>query len=304
MSGDAFGDGAGGDKYLIDLSAELSQIYGNLVRQGQVFTVRQVNVRMYNPNTAVQDQHMAVSGKLVYFAPTAARKKAWKSAFQAWRMNRRQLGIKTRNEDFRVGFVDGYKVNQSILGILPGFLGLHPDGVAYNAWINDEEKPLLLSASNDTQDIFGNWSQANMSHGPDADNTHFGHWAAKDASSLADDLDFVAGEYAYFNQDEASTTAQSIPFQVGFSSWWRDDSGSTPANPLATDPISLRDFQSVSNADAVTGPFPVMCGLLGVYVDTTTVDDSTAQTADWGIEISIDVEKWSPIMKRRKGGKK
>ena len=47
-----------------------------------------------------------------------------------------------------------------------------------------------------------------------------------------------------------------------------------------------------------------MCGLLGVYIDTTTIDDSLGQTADWGIEVSVEVESWTPIMKKSRRTKR
>ena len=292
LEGDAFADGAGGDKLLLDLSEKLSLIYGNQVRQGQIFTVRQVDVRMYNPNTLTQDEVMGVSGKLVYFAPTKNRKLAWKNAFMTWLQNRQALGVKTRGADFRVGLSDGYALSTGLNA---------PDGVKFNAWINDEEQPLMLASNTEEQDIFGNWTVNHQVTGQTPSNKSFGHWAQKDALTLADDLDFTSEDTQFYALGEASKEAQTVPFQVHFASWF--DNGSAMANPVLGQ-AAIKSFGSGSSISHIDGPLHVMCGLMGVYVDTTTVDDSEFQVSDWGIEISIDVEKWSPILPKKKPRRK
>lgn len=276
--GDAFADGAGGDKFLIDISQELSELYGRLIPQGQVFRVRSIEARIYNPNTLVQDQAMAVSGKYLYFHPTHFRKEAWKSAKTTWVSNRKALGQKTRGQDFRVGFSDGYATN----------VGIFPSGVVMNAWINSASEPLMLSNTQDNQDIFGNWTENHSISSPDIVTANFGHWAQKDAASILDELDFVTNEEYYYVLNNASKAAQNVPFQLNFSAWF-DDAQSDPS-----------DFASATSASRRPGPFDVMCGLIGIYIDTTTVDDSELQTQEWGIEVIVDVEEWSPIQKRRK----
>lgn len=291
FGGDAFADGSGGDKFLIDVSEGLSQVYGKLVRQGQVFTIRDVVVRIVNPGSAIQDNNMNVSGKLVYYAPTRYRKLAWKQAFETWLSNRRDLGVNGRGSDFRVGFSDDYSTDVGAFGT----------GVKFNAWINDEETPLQLNSGTENMDIFGNWTANYGVSSPDTTHKSFGHWAQKDTASLGDDLDFVTNESQYYSVGEASNIAQVIPFQVGFGAWW-DDANTDPA-----------DFSGITNQSSYMSRFHAMCGLVGVYVDTTTVDDTISQTQDWLIEVSLDVEAWSPLLPRRgssrgakklKGGKK
>ena len=130
FEGDAFADGGGGDKFLIDLSEDLSNKYGRLIRQGQVFRVSRINMRLKNPDTLVQDQTIAASGKLFYYHPTVNRKKAWKVALDTWNANRRALGVTGRGMDFRVGISDGYSTN----------VGAGNDGVKFNAWINAKSR--------------------------------------------------------------------------------------------------------------------------------------------------------------------
>lgn len=290
FDGDAFADGAGGDKFLIDISERLSAFYGRLIRQGNVFRVRAIETRIYNPNTLVQDEAMAVSGKFIYYHPTSNRKKAWKKALDAWNTNRKQLGSTKRGADFRVGLANGYQSAGTPLS----------DGVIYNAWINSASEPLMLTASSDDQDIFGNYTDnVGVPMPQSGDPKHFGHWADKDLDSTLDHLDFQVNDNGtYYVQGAASNEGSTIPFMVGFGAW-------ADASMLSTMPSDVANVSSPSRSD---GPFDVMCGLIGVYVDTTTVDDSETQTQDWGIEISVDIESWTPIVKKPKrklkGGKK
>lgn len=286
FDGDSFADGSGGDKFLMDISEKLSAHYGRLVRQSNTFTIQNVDIRIVNPNTTIQDQSMAVSGKLLYFEPTANRKKAWHNAFSTWLTNRKALGVQQRNADFRVGFGDEYHTD---IGI-----GFGDTGVKFNAWINADDDPLCLTHPTLRQSIFGVWNrnvgQANPDPGNPTDG--FGHWAQKDADALLDELDFVAFEQPIFYQDYASEVAQSMPFMVNFSAWF-DDAQSDPS-----------DFGSATNAEHIDGPLRAMCGLVGLYVDTTTVDDTETQTQDWRIEVSMDITRWNTILPKRSGKKK
>lgn len=280
--GAANGTGEREEKFLIDISEKLSEHYGRLVRQSNNFTVRRAFVRVYNPDEpgeVYDDEVLAASGKLVYYEPTANRAKAWSNAFKAWLANRSALGIKSKGADFRVGLSDGYK---SDVGILT-------DGVKFNAWINADDDPLMLTNSAEAQSIFGTWNR-NLAEGYDAPtnpNGGFGHWAQKDADSLGDELDFVQNEVAYYREDEASLHAAAAPFMVNFSAWF-DNSTSDPA-----------DFGSATNVQTVDGPLTAMCGVIGVFVDTVAVDDSTTENQDYGLEVVLDIVKWSPIMKSK-----
>lgn len=288
FSGDAFADGSGGDKFLIDLSEDLSALYGRLIRQGQVFRIRQIDARIYNPNTTLQDEVMAVSGKYIYFHPTGARKGAWKNAYRATQEARKRIGFKTHtgNYDFRVGFSDGYATD---VGVAPLF---NQQGVKYNAWLDAEDEPLMLINSNDEQSIFGvyNTMMDQLPAPVTPSYSGFGSPYQKDADALADVLDFVANDTSggYFVKGQAALDAQTAPFQCSFTSIYASSVGETS------------DANSVTNPSHLEGPLDVLCGLIGVYIDTTTIDDSLSQTQDWGLQISVDVEEWSPILKSKK----
>lgn len=293
FAGDAFGDGAGDTRFLIDLSRTLSELYGRLIRQGAVFRVKSIQASIYNPNTAAQDEVMAVSGKYLWYHPTSPRKKAWKSAFKATQVARKGQGavMTAPNYDFRVGFSDGYA----------GDTGVPlQDGVAWNAWLNADDEPLLLSSGNLGQGVFQVYndyalvSDDTAPHRPGAVFSHgFGSPFQKDADAIADPLDYTTGDSdGYFTPGQASLQASSALFQCSFTSLYESAIGATEA------------ANSVTTTDTVEGPLDVMCGLIGIHVDMTMVDDDTPQSQDYGLRIAVDVESWSPIVKRkRKNGK-
>lgn len=196
--------------------------------------------------------------------------------------------MKHRGADFRVGLSTDYSTD----------VGAFNDGVKYNAWINSASDPLMLTNQDPENSLFRVWnSQIGSEPMPGTPNGGFGHWAQKDAASIMDQLDFVTNENEYFVQDEASEHAAVAPFMLNFSAWF--DNGTS-------DP---EDFGSATNAQTVEGPLRAMCGLVGVYIDTVTVDDSESENQDYGIEIVLDVERWSPISKmlskpRRKSRRK
>lgn len=294
-TGDAFADGAGGDHHLIDISEKLSKLYGKLIRQGQVFRVRSIMARIFNPNTLVQDVMMAVSGNYIFMHPTSNRKKAWKHAFQAVQANRRLVGNladggpgqKQSGYDFRVGLALDYSTD----------VGLWNDGVKFNAWIDNDDSPLIL-AGHTTQGIF-NVYNGQLSQEPFPVNPYagFGTWIQKDLDAIGDELDFVQNENEFYVPGQASTTFEVAPFQVAFSQLFDSDQ------------IDIPGFETVyhgstTDVDEMSAPIDVMCGLIGVNVDTTTVDDSAAQTEEWGLQIIVDVERWSPILTGRKSRRK
>ena len=297
IAGDAFADGAGDDRFLLDLSEQLSSLYGKMVRQGQVFRIRRIQMSIFNPNTPLQDEVMAAAGRVLWFHPTGPRKKAWRSAFKATQVARRGQGavMTTPNYDFRVGFMDGYESNNGVN---------NQDGVKWNAWLNADDEPLMLHSSYENQSIFQVYNTyalvgldeaprrpgALLSHG-------FGSPFQKDADAILDPLDYTTADHdGYFLPGAASFDASSQNFQMSFTSLFESNIGATEA------------ANSVSGPATLEGPIDCMCGLLAIHVDTTTVDDSAAQSQDWGVRISVDVESWTPIVsrksRRRKGRKK
>lgn len=285
--GTMFQDGAGSHKYLMDVSEGLSKHYGKLIRQGQIFRIRSIRARIFNPNTAVQDVVMSVSGNYIFMEPTKFRKEAWKEAFRTVQRNRKLLG--TRNDksilegyDFRVGLHPDYSTD----------VGAWGEGVKYNAWVNSDAEPLHLSGGS-PQGIFDVWnSQIMQANSPVNPGEGFGTWIATNSGALGDELDFVTNENGYYVPDTASIDYNWAPFQVAFSSIY--DSAGDAQDSIGT----------VTNTDVLTGPIHTMCGLIGINVDTTGSDDTISQTQDYGLQVVVDIESWTPIFKRKKNARR
>lgn len=284
-----FQDGAGSHKYLCDISEKLSKVYGRLIRQGQVFKIRRIEARIFNPNTGIQDVVMSASGNYIFMTPTSNRKKAWFHAFKAVQANRRLLGNVVSNKhssyDFRIGLAPGYSTDVGIWG----------EGVKFNAWIKSDADSLLLAGDpqNGIMDVYNNQLDAGMAlvrpHNPD---DGFGTWIDKNLAAAGDQLDFVNNEEEFFTPGTAGVDFDNAPFSVAFSSVY--DSFGDAQDSLGT----------VTNPSVAEGPLNSLCGLIGVHIDTTGSDDSSSQTQDYGLEVIIDVESWSPIMKSKSKNKK
>lgn len=274
-------DGSSTQKFLIDIAKELSQRYGKLIRQGQLFKIKSAGVRVYNPNTLVQDNLLSASGRLLFYSPTKHRKDAWKSAFRAVQNLRKTHGLKSKNYDFRVGLESsfGEVVNQ--------------------AWIRDEDETLNLGGIDDDQNAIFSVHNAQLDNTnaspPDERMNGFGTpYDVVGINALAD-LDFKEGLYGdspYFVMGAADQTMDSVPYSV--------------AHAGAFDNSGIEDYGAVTNAENIIVDSMAMCGLVGVTIDTQIPDDSELQTEDYGIQVTLDIEKWTPIFQRRnkKKGKK
>lgn len=268
-----FSDGAGNVRYLLDLTKDLSQLYGKLIRQGQVVKVRSIQFGLENPNTLAQDIAMAAAGDVYYYHPTQNRKNAWKAAFKAVQAHRRLLGIQAKGYDFRVGFRGNSEW----------------DTVDFNAWIRDEQHHLVLGYHPDPQNsIFTvhNDRLVDASNPVDPDYNGFG--TPFDVPGIGvGDLDFTDQDNTFYQEGYASTNMNALRFQVAAAGAY-DDAG------------SLGDWGTWTNTDKLHGPIHAMCGLIGLDIDTSMVDDSEGQTQDTRLTVNVDVESWSPILKARK----
>lgn len=271
-----FADGAGNSKFLIDLSKELSGLYGKLIRQGQIFKVNSVHVGIYNPNTTVQDEALSAAGLLCYYHPTGNRKTAWKNAFTAVQRLRQLGGVKSDGYDFRVGF--------------RGNTGWQE--VDFGAWVRDEDQPLVLGYDADGQNsIFTVYNDRLMDASQPVDPDYDGFGTPFDTPGvLADDLDYTDNDNQFYQEGGAAITYQMLPFQAAAAGIY--DAG------LLQGGGNISPAWTTTNQ--VAGPIWAMCGLIGVDVTTTIVDDTTTQTQDVGVRVTVDVESWEPIIKRRK----
>lgn len=271
-----FGDGAGSTNYVIDLAAALSSYYGKLIRQGNAFRITGYGVRVFNPNTVVQDESLSASGKLVFYEPTGNRKKAWKKAFQAVQHQRKLMGITEKGYDFRVGLHSSYAQ------------------VPQQAWIRDSGEELSLgSGSTDRNGIFAVHNSGLIDDSLPEDAAMNGFGSPYDFAGLTEgDADFKdgLGDTGFYTPGTASQLAGILPFQAAAA-------GIYDAGVFA----SGGDIAPAwTNAQMDTCDVTVMCGLLGVVIDTTIVDDTTGQTQDTAIEVMLDVHSWSPLLPKRK----
>ncbi len=273
-------DGAMSYRETLDLTRTLSEYYGRLIRQGSVVMVRGVDVRVYNPNTASQDNIVSASGRLCWYAPTGPRKKAWINAFNAVQRLRRMAGLQEEGYDFRVGL--GPDV------LLDG----HEDWpeVAQQAWIRSESDELYLGYENssDQNSIFAvHNAQLNQTQEPvDPDLNGFGFPFDTPWALGTGDMDFKEGsqDTGFFIEGQASRMMDCVPFSV--------------AHAGSYDQLLTDDFGAVTNAEHIDfhgHSVPVLCGLMGLEIDTTIPDDSELGTEDFGIEVTIDVESWDGI---------
>jgi hypothetical protein len=225
---------------------------------------------------------IAVSGRYIYMEPTSNRKKAWLNGFKTVQANRRLVGNMNNNPnssgyDFRVGLAPNYSSDAGWL----------MDGVKFNAWVDNDLSPLLLAghASHGLMNVWNDqMTSQELPHNPE---DGFGTWIGKDAAATTSQLDFVMSEDPFYVQGLASPNFEYSPFAASFSNVF--DSFTGVSGEIADTYVSH-----------LQGPLHVMCGLIGVHIDTTVVDDSSAQTQDWTLEITVDVESWSPITKARR----
>ena len=273
-------DGSLQNKFLIDISKHLSQRYGKLVRQGQLFKIKSAHVRVYNPNTLVQDNLLTASGRLLFYSPTKNRKDAWKSAFRAVQNLRKSHGLKSKHYDFRVGLEESF------------------GAVVGQAWVREEDETLTLGGIYDDQNSIFAVHNAQLAmpsqegHPQDERMNGFGTPYDLVGVNSLNDLDFkegLGGDAEYFIEGEANAIMESIPFSVAHAGAW-DNAG--------TD-----DFVGVTNAEHIEVNSMAMCGLVGILIDTQVPDDSELQTEDYGIQVTLDVERWTPIFPKRKAKK-
>ena len=303
----AFNDGiAGGSTYrvLIDLTRQMREKLGVLVRQGQTINVRQITIAISPENeSGGEDQYggAQAGGNLVWIHPTKARIAAWKAAFFHCQNLRKNAGLKgQKGYDYRVGLSDVYPT------------------VAQNAWSSRDDVPhnLIQTESPDGDDSTGGLFNA-YNHVMLARNGGgfteqndlsvagvLGQpYATSDGSSGAD-LDFmIADTDGDFIPGVASGLYDTLPWSASFSgnNNWDLELGDQDFTGV---PGHVAVFQHTFDKPAKT-----MCGLMGLDVYFTNIDDTVDNEefrVYWSVECASGAKYLgrSKMSKRRGGGRR
>lgn len=265
-------------EHTIDLTYEMSNKLGALVRQGQTVKLHSLHVSMTGLDGFLTDQEDqsgggAVSGDFKWLIPTQSRAAAWRQSFSHVQSLRRNSGAEpVDNYDFRVG------------------LDTQWDTVAMNAWAHRDDDPLFLTdltslsgegTGSHTQSIFDSYNSRRNQQDPinlTVEDTLGSPYAFFDASSQTDP-DFMINDptSTSWKLGDATSAYETMRYVASFSGKFDD-----PGNHQYTN-----DAYEWSS-DFMT-PQKVMCGLLQFSIDATTIDDTLDNediTVYWTAEVS------------------
>lgn len=297
-----------GIRLTVDLAKELSQLYGKLIRQNQIFKIGAIHCRLVNPNTTVQDEFMGAAGHLLYLHPTKNRIKAVKNAYSSVMQHRKTQGIRSQGYDFRLGFHPYFgEVDQqaNIIGDAKPLYMVVPESGSITNVINHITaasgdasvlSAILSAGGYDDQGVFRVWNEyMSQNQLPKASGDGFGspYQSLLDTAGLTS-ADFVSNENSFFRSNEASQKEQSVPFQLAYTH--------VTGSQLGVD----GEENTTTGINSISGhkPLSVMNGLLGIVVDTTGVNDHTLSallgTQDTMVEFSIEVLGSTSYMNKRR----
>jgi hypothetical protein len=258
-----------GDSYLCDMSKELTQQLGHMVRNATIHKVVGIDlaVSQYGSTGSA-----SISGFIRYYAPTKGRIQAYKNAYDAIRRGMKLNGVNVAQNklyDFRVPlndrkfYLNGDSfVNQAAIG---GTDGLGELSLGDGA----------LSGMNKSVFEVYNLDRQPVSTTTDTPTFSAGYNILSPSGEISD---FVSNEGFYWDgmKDEANLQMETIPFQLAwtptsddtaFTFQWRPD----PALYLS-----------------------MMCGQFDIIIDE--LDSSQPMT----IDVAVHVAGWKPLL----GGKK
>lgn len=263
-----------GDTYLCDMSKELTQQLGHMVRNSTVHKVVGIDlVASQYGNTG----SASVSGFIRYYAPTRGRVAAYEKAYNAVRLGMKLNGVNIRQNklyDFRLPlndrafYINGQDfVNQAAIGgnEMYGEISLG-DGA--------------LGLSN-----FSAFEVYNKDRQPVAAGTSTPQFSAgyNILSPSGNISDFVSNEGFYWDgmKDEASLEMETIPFQLSWTPTSDDTAFSFQWRPDPALYISM------------------MCGQFEIIID-----EIDSQGEPVAIDAAIHVAGWKPMVGGRKNGKR
>tara|TARA_Y100001973_G_scaffold89298_1_gene135494 strand:- start:60 stop:1016 length:957 start_codon:yes stop_codon:yes gene_type:complete len=287
---------------LIDVSAQLSQRFGRMIRQGQTFDLLGIDISARHADSG-NDVGGAVSGLLNWYSPTKGRIAAWKKAFRTTQRLRKLSGIEGSSNrsayDFRVGLINGY------------------DTVRQNAEMLEDEPLYLHHSSDPKQSLFAAYNKAQDAEGVDIDGD-----IAEDVYGLVDGWDGMAWgnapvghdyfaddqEHALFVPGTAHTVLEYTGFSTAFGARSEDEAGlfqtmlGTAANVESGEafPASPGVYDYMWRP---LKPVPIMCGLIGLQPMSTMVDEAGVFTDDITIDYAVHIGGWSPFIKSKKSKK-
>ncbi len=262
------------DKYLCDLSKELTQQLGHMVRNSN--SMKLVGLDMVATEYGGTGS-ASVSGFIRYYSPSKGRVAAYKNAYSAVKRGMKLNGINVVGNklyDFRVSLQDRkiYTnsddfVNQAAIGGQDGLgeisLGdedLSPDNYSAFAVYNLDRQP--VSTQSDTPTF------------------STGYTIATPSGEISD---FVSNEGFYWDgmSNVASQQMETIPFQLSWTPTTDDTAFTFQWRPDPALYISL------------------MCGQFDVVID-----EIDSQGNPISIDIAAHVAGWKPVLGGKKRGKK
>ncbi len=266
-----------GDTYLCDMSKELTQQLGHMVRNATVTKVVGIDLIA----TQYGDTGSAsVSGFIRYYAPTRGRVAAYKKAYDAVRMGMKLNGVNIRQNklyDFRLplndrGFyINGEDfVNQAAIGGIDGLgeISLGDGALGINNFSAFEVYNL------DRQPVTTGTSTPTFSAGYNI------------LSPSGNISDFVANEGYYWSgmKDEASLEMETIPFQL---SW-------TPTSDDTAFTFQWRPDPALY--------ISMMAGQFEIIIDELDTAGSGGDSI--AIDVAVHVAGWKPMLGGKKSGRR
>lgn len=130
---------AAGRKFGLDISSQLTEQLGRMIRQCQIFDIKSVTIGLKRGDVSSTTE-VSASGQVLWMEPTAARIKAIKNAFFVVTKHRKMQGVTGNWQyDFRIGqdTSAGYYTTGSYTGgyPLPNQAIAYDDGNAYSLWM-------------------------------------------------------------------------------------------------------------------------------------------------------------------------
>jgi len=264
-----------GDAYLCDMSKELTQQLGHMVRNGTITKVVGIDMTASQYGSTGS---ATISGFIRYYSPSKGRVQAYENAYNAVRRAMRINGVNVAGNklyDFRVSlnprkaYLNGDDfVNIAAIGGVDGLGELSLGDLA----LSGDNKSVFEVYNLDRQPVSANTTTPTFSAGYNI------------VSPDGNISDFVANEGFYWDgmKDEANMEMETIPFQL---SW-------TPTSDDTAFTLQWRPDPALY--------ISMMAGQFDIIIDEI---DSSGETPI-SIDIACHVAGWKPMLGGKKRGRK